>query len=469
MGKRIVSGINDLYTWCTEQGEYGDTFIKQWTGITETGEIIDIHRTAPKSPKRVLFQCVENSEHKWYAKISGRNSVKSSCPYCAKEKGRMKMSLLDWCNANGDFGEQFKSEWVGVDEKGNNIHIDKVSPGSAIRAKFQCKKGHTWIAKVAGRTYYKSGCPKCNHENRSKVGEERSLNTWCSNNGNFGEMVRNEWVGLDTKGNKLDIYEIAASSNKRAMWKCSEGHTWEAVISSRTHSKSMCPYCSNKRASDNNNLLSWCKEHDIPGKLLIEEWTGVDEDGNRIDMTELLPGSSRRVKWECKRHHTWYSTVHDRTRRLHMCPKCSNTGTSFTEQLIYFTLKELYSNCENRYRAFKGDADLVGNFKSLGVEYDIALLDDNIFIEYSPSCTHIGKTDIDRMKMQKCLDNNIRFIYIGDNYIYDTLTSKYTEIEDISHDSMIKTLLNVLGKSEEEIRKINIHSIKKQVIYKMYC
>ena len=450
MGKKIISGINDLYTWCLENGEYGERFIQEWTGITESGEIIDIHTTAPKSPKKVLFKCTRDCTHEWYAKISSRNSFMSGCPLCAKELGQKGLTLLDWCKNNGTFGKQLISEWLGTDINGNKLFIDKIPFGSAKEAQFKCCNGHVWGVKIAARTYYKSGCPVCANHNAS-IKEDKNLYDWCRNNWEIGKTIIDEWVGETCDNRVLDINKVAQGSNLRVKWRCVKGHEWEAPISSRTYCKTTCPYCSNKLASKENNLFVWCNNNGIYGKHLLNEWTGLATDDSRISMQNLLPGSHKKVKWVCKKGHSWVCSVIDRTAHMRMCPKCNTTGTSYIEQFLYFALTQIYDSCENRYRAFRGDADLYGNFKSTGIEYDIALIRDNIFIEYSPSYTHSDKVNVDKLKFKKCVENNIRFIYITDNYIFD---SKYNAKEFIKHDKpgdILEALLKVLEKENVEV------------------
>lgn len=463
MGKKIISGVNDLYTWCLDNGEYGQKFIQEWTGITESGEIINIHDIAPKSPKRVLFKCTRNSEHEWYAKISSRNTFFSGCPHCKKELGHQGISLLDWCNANGDFGKLVINEWTGKDTDGNNIDLDKVPFGSAKIVKFKCAYGHVWDAKIAARTYYKTICPVCSKYNAS-IKEDRNLYDWCISNGDIGKTIISEWTGETRDNRKLDIHKIALASNLVVKWKCIKGHYWEAPISSRTYCKSTCPYCSNKLASKENNLLTWCNNNGVYGKHILSEWTGIDENGDTIDILNVLPGSNKRVKWLCNKKHLWIGDIHNRTTRIRMCPKCNITGTSYMEQFLYFSLKEVYDCCENRYKAFKGDEDLHGNFKSTGVEYDIALLRDKIFIEYSPSFTHSTKKNNDRLKLKKCVDNDIRFIYITDTFIYDSESDIKTYLKSESPNDVLSELLKVLGKNEVHI---DMEKVLQNVIYRL--
>ena len=52
-----------------------------------------------------------------------------------------------------------------------------------------------------------------------------------------------------------DPCDYMPNSNKRMSWICSEGHRWETQIYNRTANKSLCPYCSGKKAIKGVNGL----------------------------------------------------------------------------------------------------------------------------------------------------------------------------------------------------------------------
>jgi len=60
-----------------------------------------------------------------------------------------------------------------------------------------------------------------------------------------------EWDCNENKG--LDPQKITQGSGKYAWWKCKKGHSWEASIKNRSNGRS-CPYCSNKKACEDNCL-----------------------------------------------------------------------------------------------------------------------------------------------------------------------------------------------------------------------
>lgn len=286
---------------------------------------------------------------------------------------------------------------------------------------------------------------------------KNDLLTWCNKNEEYGQLLKEEWIGLDENDNKIKMTEISYGSTKKVKWKCSKDsdHEWYASTHSRTTHKNKCPYCAGRKADNKNSLFAWCQKNGEFGQRLIEEWTGIDEKGNRIKMTEITYGSRRNMLWRCKNGHQWYAMINTRTCLKYKCPYCNARGTSYTEQLIYHTLNEIYTDCKNRHRAF-GETEL------RAVEYDIALLKDNIFIEYSPWYTHWCKVERDAYKAKLCRDNSIRFIYISDDYIYDTESNKQILICD-NREDMLSKLLSLLGHSLSEI---NMREIKDRAYHR---
>lgn len=56
--------------------------------------------------------------------------------------------------------------------------------------------------------------------------------------------------------NTCSINSIAYSSNKKVLWKCNTcNYEWEATVSSRTHSNTMCPNCNRGKATSVNEQL----------------------------------------------------------------------------------------------------------------------------------------------------------------------------------------------------------------------
>ena len=68
--------------------------------------------------------------------------------------------------------------------------------------------------------------------------------------------IAKEW-NYEKNGNLKPEF-FAANSNKKAWWKCSEGHEWQASIANRNKDHG-CPYCSGRFAIKNENDLQTVK------------------------------------------------------------------------------------------------------------------------------------------------------------------------------------------------------------------
>ena len=232
-------------------------------------------------------------------------------------------SLYDWCIKNGEWGQQLLQEFKGLDEHGNELNVNDLTYGSQKKVLWKCDKGHTWYAVVKSRTTQRRGCQQCSAEvssvrNSTPKQGINDLYTWCLNNGEYGKQLLQEFQGIDEKGNKITPTEIRYGSQKKILWKCNKGHTWYATVSNRVVYKSGCPRCnyelqSIKRSTPTqgvNDLYTWCLNNGEWGQQLLQEWVGIDEDGNKVETKNILRGSSRkRVLWKCNKGHTWYATV----------------------------------------------------------------------------------------------------------------------------------------------------------------
>ena len=96
------------------------------------------------------------------------------------------------------------------------------------------------------------------------------------------------------------------------LWRCVEGHRWEARISSRTNRKSGCPYCSNNKVWAGFNDIA-TTHPEIAATLL------------GIDPKTLSAGSEKVVSWECSIGHNFNLEVRKRIGRNYGCPYCSNS------------------------------------------------------------------------------------------------------------------------------------------------
>ena len=359
--------------------------------------------------------------------------------------------LETWCLNNGEFGQKLMTEWTGMCDDGSHYRIDEVSRGSHKKFKWRCSKEHEWFAKINDRTAYKTDCPYCYKTNRgeivskSKLSNENSLKTWCLNSGSWGKQLLSEWTGECTDGKHYKIDEIAKASNKKLKWICSKGHEWLTTVNNRTSQKQGCPYCSGRRVSNENSLKNWCLNNGSWGKQLMSEWTGICEDGNHYKIAEVAKASAKKFKWICSKGHEWYAQVNSRTQYKTGCPYCTNIGTSYPEQFIYHSLKQIFPNTENRCKVLKSIQN------PHGIEFDIGIPDIPLCIEYSPTRWHEGKEERDQYKKELCQKANVRLIQIVED--------SYDELEHIKSDNYICFKMNY-SQQDDILTKIVDHILK---------
>lgn len=134
-----------------------------------------------------------------------------------------------------------------------------------------------------------------------------------------------EW---DYQMNSISPGNISVYSNKRAWWKCKNGHSWQAYIYNRTKEKgTTCPVCSGRVSSGGSSLSTLFPK-------LLDEWDS--ENNNDLDPTQLRPGSHKKVWWRCKLNpkHKWSSPIYSRTSKNEFgCPFCSGKYTLKEESL----------------------------------------------------------------------------------------------------------------------------------------
>ena len=106
---------------------------------------------------------------------------------------------------------------------------------------------------------------------------------------------------------------VTAGSSETVWWKCSLGHTWQALVSSRTRGN-CCPYCSNKRIlAGYNDLLT-------THPAIAAEWD-YSKNGT-ISPKEVSYGSTKKYWWICSNGHSYESPVEGRIRGRG-CPICA--------------------------------------------------------------------------------------------------------------------------------------------------
>lgn len=165
------------------------------------------------------------------------------------------------------------------------------------KVRWRCERGHEWEAIVLNRSHRGDGCPYCS--GRLPVVGETDLAT----------------THLELAAQLVDpslATGLKASSHRKVEWRCENGHTWSALVSSRALSGTGCPYCSGRRA--------WPGETDLAT-------THPELAGQLVDAglaSSLKAGTNRKVEWRCPDcGGVWAASPNSRTHMGSGCPYCA--------------------------------------------------------------------------------------------------------------------------------------------------
>ena len=176
--------------------------------------------------------------------------------------------------------------------------------GSSKKVWWLCSKGHSFDSVIYARTgKQRNGCPYCAGKKSSEDYNLQKL---------FPEIAK-EWH--PTKNGKLTPKECTQGSDKKVWWICPKNHSYYSAISEKTRKKpSGCPYCAGKKAYDGNSLETLFPE-------VAKEWH-PNMNGEHT-LKAATYGSSKKAWWLCPNHHSYESTISNRTRMKSGCPYCA--------------------------------------------------------------------------------------------------------------------------------------------------
>lgn len=248
---------------------------------------------SPGSRKQVWWQCGKG--HSWRAPPY---SIKAgtSCPYCF---GRYAIpGETDLATTH----PHLLTAW----SPRNTLSPTEVTAGSHKKAWWRCEKGHEWESLIVSYVIDGCGCPYC--AGRRAIPGETDLAT-------VRPEIMEEW---DREKNALiDPGEMLPSSHEKVWWRCALGHSWQAMVFSRTREQTAgCPYCTGRKVLPGFNDLATLKPK------VAEEWYQTLNGTLRPEDVTL--GSNKRVWWQCREGHVWQAVIYSRTRRKGAgCPVCA--------------------------------------------------------------------------------------------------------------------------------------------------
>lgn len=159
--------------------------------------------------------------HEWQTSVKARSNGEN-CPICSGAR------VIEGINDLATLKPELADEWSS---KNDPLKPTMVTTGSHKKVIWQDKYGHEWTATVKSRALNGTGCPYCSH-NKVLVG----FNDLASQR----PQIASEW---SERNYPLKPDMVTVFANRKVWWRCSKGHEWNTLISTRSGG-SGCPYCS---------------------------------------------------------------------------------------------------------------------------------------------------------------------------------------------------------------------------------
>ncbi len=197
---------------------------------------------------------------------------------------------------------QLQREWAA--DK-NTRSPDDLATHSRAKVWWRCEKGHEWEALVSSVAVEGCGCPYCS--GNLAIPGETDLMT-------LRPDLMEQW---DFEKNTLDPRTVTVSSHEKVWWKDSLGHSWKAMVFSRTKEKaSGCPYCTGRLVLPGFNDMGTLRPK------LAEQW--YQPLNGDLKPSDVTLGSNKKAWWECADGHVWEALIYARTKANGTgCPVCA--------------------------------------------------------------------------------------------------------------------------------------------------
>jgi hypothetical protein len=177
------------------------------------------------------------------------------------------------------------------------------------KMKWQCNKGHTWLA-AAAQVKQGTWCPKCSIKRvadlqRGNIEQMQELAKTLS-----GQCLSKKYVNNHTK----------------LKWQCKKGHTWRAVPNS-IQQGNWCPICAIKKKGASQRLT-----------LEDAQEVARTRGGKCLSLNYL--NNQTKLKWRCKEGHIWKADI-SHIKRGHWCQKCYDKRRGNSQRIGIVEIQKL--------------------------------------------------------------------------------------------------------------------------------
>lgn len=216
--------------------------------------------------------------HIWDASPNNIKNNKTWCPHCENHEKNKKYYQED--------AEQYAKER-------NGKCLGKFVSAN-VHSQWQCEKGHSWSARLSDMLQKGGWCSKCYCKSR-RLGIEVAQNLAAKN---FGQCLSKEYVSID----------------KKLIWKCEEGHKWEATLNNVKNKNSWCPHCSSSyREEKFREILELTTG--IKFARVRPLWL-LNENGNRLEIDGYNDDLKLGFEYQGIQHFEYIKHLHKNKKRF---------------------------------------------------------------------------------------------------------------------------------------------------------
>eukprot|EP00927_Polykrikos_kofoidii_P031362 TRINITY_DN26989_c0_g1_i1.p1 TRINITY_DN26989_c0_g1~~TRINITY_DN26989_c0_g1_i1.p1 ORF type:complete len:443 (+),score=16.13 TRINITY_DN26989_c0_g1_i1:258-1586(+) len=218
--------------------------------------------------KPLRWQCANG--HSWEAPLANIRYKGAWCPRCVDRSTRQSTGLADA---------------VALADKRGGLCLSHSYVTSRTHLLWRCAKGHRWNACLASVKHMKSWCPHCSCKSRLSLDVASS-------------------VAAKRGGSCLSKHYVA--NNTSLVWRCAQGHQWNATLNSVKDQGTWCPHCAGVAPLTLNDASELA--HSRGGMCLSRSYTN----------------SGTHLRWRCAVGHEWLATLTSIRNNQTWCPRCAS-------------------------------------------------------------------------------------------------------------------------------------------------
>ena len=339
------------------------------------------------------------------------NKIEWLCSSCGEIQSSLPSNLLK-PEATGLCRKCFLLQQAENRKKGNEEflkELKEIHPDIKITGTFNGKNHKIeWVCSNCGQKQYSYPgnllkpsktpyCRACTHKLRSSIITEKmddgmALSMSQINSNNFYRQL-----------NEKDHPPILLSEYKgvrvKLRCKCSVcGYEWESRPRDLLDNKHPCPKCADR-------------SHAVSNEVFIQRLSAINP---YVMPLERYVRQDQHIRCRCSRcGHEW-SVTPGALLRGNGCPSCSHTATSFFEQFLLLSFKDVLGE----------DRVVSRDRKAIGSELDIYVPDMKLALEYGAWFHHKRRISNDLKKVKLCKEKGIRLIRIYDACGEDNVTGE---------------------------------------------